>query len=141
MTGPLLALAGGVGGAKLALGLSKVLPRDRLVIIVNTGDDEEFHGLHVSPDLDTMMYTLAGLVNPETGWGLQGDTFRGMEMLITALRSRYGIQWRGILTHRELKRSTSCPGSRLQTIVQRLRDRHALAARQRRRIAGPGGGR
>lgn len=85
MIGPLLALAGGVGGAKLALGLSKVLPPNKLVIIVNTGDDEEFHDLHVSPDLDTVMYTLAGLANPETGWGLQGDTFQGMEML-----TRYG---------------------------------------------------
>jgi LPPG:FO 2-phospho-L-lactate transferase len=85
MTGPVLALAGGVGGAKLALGLSRVLPPDQLVIAVNTGDDECFHGLHVSPDLDTVMYTLAGLANPETGWGLAGDTFNALEML-----RRYG---------------------------------------------------
>ena len=57
-----LALAGGVGGAKLALGLSKTLPPSRLTIVVNTGDDEVFHGLHVSPDVDTVMYTLAGSV-------------------------------------------------------------------------------
>jgi LPPG:FO 2-phospho-L-lactate transferase len=80
-----LALAGGVGGAKLALGLARVLPPDQLVIAVNTGDDECFHGLHVSPDLDTVMYTLAGLANPETGWGLAGDTFNALEML-----RRYG---------------------------------------------------
>ena len=67
-----LALAGGVGGAKLALGLARVLPPGDLVVCVNTGDDECFHGLHVSPDLDTVMYTLAGLANPETGWGLEG---------------------------------------------------------------------
>ncbi|MEE8159814.1 MAG: 2-phospho-L-lactate transferase [Dehalococcoidia bacterium] len=84
-SGPVLALAGGVGGAKLALGLSKVLPPDRLVIVVNTGDDEEFHGLHVSPDLDTVMYTLAGLANPDTGWGLAGESFQTLEML-----SNYG---------------------------------------------------
>ncbi|MCI0846780.1 MAG: YvcK family protein, partial [Chloroflexi bacterium] len=76
-----LALAGGVGGAKLALGLARCLPPDDLVICVNTGDDETFHGLHVSPDLDTMMYTLSGLSNPETGWGLAGDTFTALEML------------------------------------------------------------
>jgi LPPG:FO 2-phospho-L-lactate transferase len=84
--GPLvLALAGGVGGAKLALGLAECLTPGELVIGVNTGDDEEFHGLHVSPDLDTVMYTLAGLSNTETGWGLRGDTFNSLEML-----NRYG---------------------------------------------------
>lgn len=77
----MLALAGGVGGAKLALGLARVLPADRLTVVVNTGDDEVFHGLHVSPDLDTVMYTLAGLANPETGWGLAGDTFNSLAML------------------------------------------------------------
>ena len=76
-----LALAGGVGGAKLALGLSKILPPSGLSIVVNTGDDEEFHGMHVSPDVDTVMYTLAGLSNPETGWGITGETFRTLERL------------------------------------------------------------
>ena len=85
MPGKVLALAGGVGGAKLALGLSRVVPPDRLVICVNTGDDECFHGLHVSPDLDTVMYTLAGLSDPQTGWGLEGDTFQTLGML-----HRYG---------------------------------------------------
>ena len=63
-----LALAGGVGGAKLILGLSRLLSPKDLSVVVNTGDDEEFYGLHVSPDLDTVMYTLAGISNPETGW-------------------------------------------------------------------------
>ena len=76
-----LALAGGVGGAKLALGLAQCLPADDLTIVVNTGDDENFHGLHVSPDLDTMMYTLSGRYNPVTGWGIQGDTFNCLDML------------------------------------------------------------
>ena len=79
--GLVLALAGGVGGAKLALGLTRVLPPERLVIVVNTGDDEEFHGLHVSPDLDTMTYTLSGLYNQETGWGMSGDSFNTLGML------------------------------------------------------------
>ena len=76
-----LALAGGVGGAKLALGLARCLPSGDLVICVNTGDDETFHGLHISPDLDTMMYTLSGLSNQETGWGVAGNTFTALEML------------------------------------------------------------
>ena len=76
-----LALAGGVGGAKLALGLSRILPATDLTIVVNTGDDEEFHGLHVSPDVDTVMYTLAGLSNPETGWGITGETFQALGRL------------------------------------------------------------
>ena len=83
--GEVLALAGGVGGAKLALGLARLLPPDRLVIVVNTGDDECFHGLRVSPDLDTVMYTLAGLADPDRGWGLAGETFNTLEML-----GRYG---------------------------------------------------
>lgn len=87
MGGEVLALAGGVGGAKLALGMARVLPPEELVVVVNTGDDECFHGLHVSPDLDTVMYTLAGLVNPETGWGLAGDTFNSLAML-----RRYGAE-------------------------------------------------
>ena len=74
MTGHVLALAGGVGGAKLALGLTKILSPEKLTIVVNTGDDEVFHGLHVSPDLDTMMYALAGLTNLETGWGCISTT-------------------------------------------------------------------
>lgn len=68
-------LVGGVGGAKLAYGLAQVLPPDQLSIVVNTADDFELHGLHISPDVDTVMYTLAGLANPETGWGIGGDTF------------------------------------------------------------------
>ena len=76
-----LVLAGGVGGAKLALGLSRILLPSDLTIVVNTADDEEFHGLHVSPDVDTVMYTLAGLSNPETGWGITGETFHALERL------------------------------------------------------------
>ena len=70
-----------MGGAKLAWGLARLLPPTQLMMVVNTGDDESFHGLHVSPDVDTMMYTLAGLANPETGWGVAGDTFNSLSML------------------------------------------------------------
>ena len=68
-------LAGGVGGAKLVDGLTKVLPPDQLTIIVNTGDDFEYLGLKISPDLDTVCYTLAGIANPETGWGMRDETW------------------------------------------------------------------
>ncbi len=69
------ALAGGVGGAKLAHGLAQALPSSNLTVIVNTGDDFEHLGFQISPDLDTVTYTLAGLSNPDTGWGVAGDTF------------------------------------------------------------------
>lgn len=81
--GGVLALAGGVGGAKLAVGLARILDPDALTIVVNTGDDETFYGLHVSPDIDTVTYSLAGLANPETGWGYVGDTFNALETLKT----------------------------------------------------------
>lgn len=80
----ILALAGGVGGAKLADGLQRVVG-ENLSVVVNTGDDFELHGLRISPDLDTVMYTLAGVSNRETGWGIAGDTFNNLEMI-----SRYG---------------------------------------------------
>jgi len=74
-----VALAGGVGGAKLAHGLAQCLISDQLTIVVNTGDDFTHFGLHISPDLDTVMYTLANLANPETGWGQRDETWRFME--------------------------------------------------------------
>lgn len=79
------ALCGGVGGSKLALGLYRTLPPDELALVVNTADDGEFFGLHVSPDLDTAMYTLAGLSRQDVGWGIEGDTFAALDML-----RRYG---------------------------------------------------
>ena len=79
--GPILALAGGVGGAKLALGLTHALPRERLRIVVNTGDDFEHLGLHISPDLDSVMYALAGMDNQKTGWGVEGESWNFMDAL------------------------------------------------------------
>ncbi|MEO8355591.1 MAG: 2-phospho-L-lactate transferase [Chloroflexota bacterium] len=71
----IVALAGGVGGAKLAHGLAQILSPEELTIIVNTGDDFEHYGLYICPDLDTVCYTLAGLANPETGWGRINETW------------------------------------------------------------------
>lgn len=76
-----MALCGGVGGAKLALGLARVLPADGLTVVVNTGDDFRHLGLHVSPDVDTVLYTLSGLANRELGWGLESETWHFMESL------------------------------------------------------------
>lgn len=77
----IVALAGGVGGAKLAFGLSKIMPGSDLTIIGNVGDDFTLYGLHISPDLDTVMYTLSETANPVTGWGIQGDTWQMADML------------------------------------------------------------
>src|SRR5512134_3719973 len=71
----IVALAGGVGGAKLAHGLAQILKPEELTVIVNTGDDFEHYGLYICPDLDTVCYTLAGLANPETGWGRTDETW------------------------------------------------------------------
>ena len=100
-----VALAGGVGGAKLAHGLSLSLSPSELTIIVNTGDDFEHLGLHISPDLDTVMYTLAGLAHPDTGWGLAGETWNFLE----ALERLGGDTWfrlgdRDLATHVERSR-------------------------------------
>jgi len=81
------ALAGGVGAARFLQGLIKIVPQKEVTVIVNTGDDIQLYGLHISPDLDIIMYTLAGIVNKETGWGIQGDTFHCLETL-----QRYGYE-------------------------------------------------
>jgi LPPG:FO 2-phospho-L-lactate transferase len=75
------ALAGGVGGAKLAAGLQDVLRQGELTVVVNTADDFELWGLRICPDLDTVMYTLAGIANPQTGWGVKGESFGALDML------------------------------------------------------------
>lgn len=84
-----LALTGGVGGAKLALGLSRLLEPDQLRFVVNTGDDFDHLGLHISPDIDTLVYTLAGLCNTETGWGRANESWQFM----TALSQLDGEDW------------------------------------------------
>jgi len=81
----LTALAGGIGAAKFLLGLAAVMPAEDLTIIANTGDDIELYGLRISPDIDTVIYTLAGVINEATGWGLAGDSFQCLEWM-----ARYG---------------------------------------------------
>ena len=89
MTGRVVVLTGGVGGAKLVLGLAQVMPPEAITAIVNTGDDFRHLGLAISPDIDTLLYTLAGKANAVQGWGREGETWQFM----AALRSLGGEDW------------------------------------------------
>ena len=114
----IVALAGGVGGAKLAHGLAQLLSPQELTIIVNTGDDFEHLGLAISPDLDTVCYTLAGLANPLTGWGRVDETwhtFEGIEKLGGQTWFRLGD--RDLGTHLE-RTSRRKRGEKLSAITQ-----------------------
>jgi LPPG:FO 2-phospho-L-lactate transferase len=124
-----VALSGGIGGAKLALGLYRVLPPGALTVIANTGDDFEHLGLSVSPDLDTLLYTLAGLDNPETGWGRRGETWTFM----SALETLGGETWfklgdGDLATHVERTRRLRA-GDSLSAITRDFRRRLGIMAR------------
>src|SRR5580700_6074996 len=86
----IVALAGGVGAARMLRGLVAVTEPASITAVVNTGDDTDLHGLHISPDLDTVTYTLAGVINPDTGWGLTGETWAAMEELRALSAGRLG---------------------------------------------------
>ena len=92
LTRQIVTLAGGVGAAKFIRGLVRRIDPERLTVVVNTGDDETFYGLHVSPDIDTVTYTLAGVVNRAQGWGLDGESFS----VLAALARFYGKPWFGL---------------------------------------------
>lgn len=116
-----VALSGGVGGAKLALGLSRILPPDGLLVVANTGDDFEHLGLAISPDIDTLLYALAGLDNPETGWGRRDETWSFM----AALAALGGETWfrlgdRDLAIHVERTRRLAA-GETLSQIVDAFR--------------------
>jgi LPPG:FO 2-phospho-L-lactate transferase len=117
---PVLALSGGVGGSKLALGLARVLPPGNLIVAVNTGDDFEHLGLHISPDIDTLTYALAGLQNQQTGWGRRDETWSFME----ALGALGGETWfklgdRDLAVHVERTRRLRC-GEKLSKITSEI---------------------
>ena len=125
-----LALAGGVGGAKLALGLTKILSPEDLMIVVNTGDDFDHLGLRICPDIDTVLYTLGGIANPETGWGQADETWNFM----AAMERMGGETWfrlgdRDLATHVERSRRLQ-QGERLSAITAdfagRLGIRHRI---------------
>ena len=115
-----VALAGGVGGAKLSYGLAQNLPPGNLTVIVNTGDDFEHFGLYISPDIDTVCYTLAGLANPETGWGLHGESWHVIEALEDLSAPRwFRLGDRDLATHLERTRLLG-EGRRLSEITKRF---------------------
>lgn len=126
-SGRYVALCGGVGGAKLALGLAALL-EDRLTLIVNTGDDFEHLGLHISPDLDTVLYTLADVVNTETGWGRRGETWSFM----SAVEQLGGPTWfrlgdADLAVHVERTRRLRA-GESLSTVTAHLSSRLGVRA-------------
>ena len=129
MTGTVLALAGGVGGAKLVLGLSRVLGAGELVVVGNTGDDFSHLGLAISPDLDTLLYTLAGLADPSRGWGRENETWKFME----ALEQLGGPTWfrlgdADLALHVERTRQLAA-GEKLSAVTDRLRKQLGVATR------------
>ena len=129
MMGEVVALSGGIGGAKLALGLARVLDDAELVIVANTGDDFVHLGLAISPDLDTLVYTLAGLADPVQGWGRRDETWTFM----TALEQLGGETWfrlgdADLAMHVERTRRLAA-GETLSAVTDRLRRQLGIAAR------------
>jgi LPPG:FO 2-phospho-L-lactate transferase len=123
------ALAGGVGAARLLRGMVEVVPPGEITAVVNVGDDTDLHGLHISPDLDTVMYTLADAINPETGWGLAGESWRVME----SLGRLGGVTWfnlgdKDLATHLYRTQRLS-EGSPLGSVTGELADRFGVGIR------------
>ena len=126
---PVLALSGGVGGAKLALGLYRILPPDTLTVVANTGDDFEHLGLSISPDLDTLLYTLSDEANADLGWGRRDETWTFM----AALEKLGGDTWfrlgdGDLATHVERTRQLAA-GESLSAVIDDFRRRLGIAAR------------
>lgn len=125
----IVVLAGGVGAARFLGGLVQVVPQEQITVIVNTGDDRDFYGLRVSPDIDIVMYTLSGIVDEEHGWGIRNDTYNTMQQL-----TQYGNEdWfmlgdRDLATHihrTNLLRQGKTPGE----IAEDMRNRLGLKLR------------
>jgi LPPG:FO 2-phospho-L-lactate transferase len=128
VSGLVLALSGGVGGAKLALGLQRVLGPEELVVVANTGDDFVHLGLNISPDVDTLLYTLAGLSDPDRGWGRRDETWTFM----AALEQLGGATWfqlgdRDLAVHVERTRQLA-GGATLSEVTERMRRRLRIEA-------------
>jgi LPPG:FO 2-phospho-L-lactate transferase len=125
----IVVLAGGVGAARFLQGLIQLVPQERLTAIVNTGDDRDFYGLHVSPDLDIVMYTLSGLVDEVNAWGIRNDTYNTMQQLTS-----YGNEDWFMLGDRDLathihRTNLLRQGKSLSEITDALRKQFGLALR------------
>lgn len=132
----IMVMAGGVGAARFLAGLMQVAQPSRIVTIVNTGDDTELHGLSISPDIDTVTYTLAGAIDPERGWGLAGETWRAMEALerFQAVRpagSQAAPQWFNLgdtdLATHFYRTARLREGATLADVTQEIRQAFGLA--------------
>src|SRR5205807_5359291 len=122
----IVVLAGGVGAARFLQGLVQVVPQNHITVIGNTGDDREFYGLHVSPDLDIVTYTLAGVVDETHGWGIHNDTYNTMSQL-----TRYGNEDWFMLGDRDLathihRTNLLRQGKTLGEVTDELRKRFGL---------------
>src|SRR5215467_14586705 len=125
----IVVLAGGVGAARFLQGLVQVVPQERLTVIVNTGDDRDFYGLHVSPDLDIIMYTLARVVDETHGWGIRNDTYYTMQQL-----TQYGNEDWFMLGDRDLathihRTNLLRQGKSLSEVTDELRKQFGLTLR------------
>jgi LPPG:FO 2-phospho-L-lactate transferase len=110
------ALAGGIGASKFLLGLSRVMPPEEITVIANTGDDIEMFGLRVCPDIDTVIYTLAGAINEETGWGIKQDTFESLKWITRYTDAAwFNLGDRDLATH--IYRTHALAGGRTLTEV------------------------
>ena len=132
----ILALAGGVGGGKFCRGLTALLPPGRLAVVVNTADDFVHLGMHISPDVDSVLYALADRNDPERGWGLAGETWNFM----AALEGLGGPTWfklgdRDLATH-ILRTEALAKGRALSEVTALLAQRHRGCGARRRRPAG-----
>ncbi len=125
----IVVLAGGVGAARFLEGLVQAIPQERLTVIVNTGDDRDFYGLHVSPDLDIVMYTLAGVVDEAHGWGIRNDSHNTMQQL-----THYGNEDWFLLGDRDLathihRTNLLRQGKSLSEVTEELRNYFGLHMR------------
>ena len=129
MTGSVVAFSGGVGGAKLALGLARVVPAEDLLVIANTGDDFEHLGLLICPDIDTVTYTLAGVGNPETGWGRADEGWRFMETVAQLGGETWFRLGDGDLAMHVERTRRLATGETLSAVTDHLRCRLGITAR------------
>jgi LPPG:FO 2-phospho-L-lactate transferase len=125
----IVALAGGVGAARLLSGLVRAMPPEDLTVVVNTGDDFYWMGLYICPDLDTVTYTLAGKDNPQTGWGVRDDSFRALDRLKElGCDTWFRVGDVDLATHLYRTEQLSC-GSSLTSITQRIAEHNGIRCR------------